>query len=302
MKQIAAAGTLIGSLLAASATVTAISVTGTLDLRALVPGVSDALGLAGARVTLVVDPGPALDDDDSGSLADSTVLDGNAGQQSLSISGSDTLDGEYIPLASEAWTQLQRDTGSDRILLGGGEFLLDSNGLVLQLAGVSLDMPLGSLTGPDSNGEYGLPASNGGTSPGVGNGGGSSGPAITVSDGNGNPLGSYSLNDLAVDLGDDVGDDNGTAENGAADAGNDGTGGEQGDSGEGGNDPQLVPQLLVELDPGLTSGQQDPQTLQTIGADPEPGSTSSAARVPAPATWLLLLAGIACLRRPLRRT
>lgn len=51
-----AAGTFFGGLLAASATVTAISITGTLQFRATHPSATDTHGLDGARITLAVTP------------------------------------------------------------------------------------------------------------------------------------------------------------------------------------------------------------------------------------------------------
>lgn len=289
-KQIAAAGTLIGSLLAASATVTAISVTGTLDFRALIPGVSDALGLDGARVTLLVEPGPALDDDDSGSLANGTLLDGQLETRTLQISGSDSLDGEYQVLDGAPWTRLQRDTGVDRILLGGGQFTLDSQGLTLQLAGVSLEMPLGTLVGPDANGEFGLPGSTGsaGPSPSAG-GGGASDPQIVVNDGNGNPVGSYGLAGIEADLGGNDGETPASQE----------SGGDEGNDNGNGNDPGQ-PQILAGLPPELTSVNQGPDDFPPTG----PAQTtafSTAAQVPVAPVWLLLLGGLAGMRQASRR-
>ena len=308
-----AAGTFFGGLLAASATVTAISITGTLQFRATHPSATDTHGLDGARITLAVTPGPALDDDDSGELADLTLLDTGGERRDMRIEGG-VLDGTYASVEQADPSSLERRAASDRITIGAGTFRLDG-GLTLRLAGIDLDLPLGTLLGPDARGELGLPDDFDGpatASPG-GDGEPGDGDLVVVADDDNLPPIVYALTDIEIETGEDGdagapgGGDNGAGSGGGGpvqtgdhddDTGDGGSTGNPGGAPSGGGGPLL----LAALGPDLTQPQDDggsgsgtPPTLQRQ-------LPTADAQVAAPPGWLLLFAALPGFLAARRRT
>lgn len=114
------------------------------------------------------------------------------------------LDGTYASVEQADPSSLERRAASDRITIGAGTFRLDG-GLTLRLAGIDLDLPLGTLLGPDARGELGLPDDFDGpatASPG-GDGEPGDGDLVVVADDDNLPPIVYALTDIEIETGED---------------------------------------------------------------------------------------------------
>lgn len=285
--------TLIGAgLLAASATVTALSISGTLVFQPFGSGNFDTQALNGARLDLDVEPGPVQDDDDIGGRADSTLFDADEERRDLSITGGSLADGDYIDLALRQWSSITRLADVDRLSIGGSRYELGLPGLTLDLAGITLDFDPGTFVGPDALGELGLPGSLGAPSrpPAVLNAPPTNSD-IAIKDENGAVIARYNLVDILVDTGDDSGTGGRSGNDGAGDGGGDQTGrGGDGEGQPGGGDGGTP--MLAGFDPelGSPSQHQDPPAAAGGGGGGgSNGPTAHTAQVPlAPTAWLLL--------------
>ncbi|MCB1923001.1 MAG: hypothetical protein KDJ27_04520 [Gammaproteobacteria bacterium] len=298
-RRLTAVGAFLGSLLVASATVTALSVTGTLQLRSHVDGSSAAPSLDGARLTLNVAPG-LVDDDDRSELTYTTLVDPGRERRELLIAGEGFPDGVEADFVAGSASSLERREDGDHLLIGESWFRLDDDGGMLRLTGIDLALPLANLLDGDGLADIGLPA--GGPSDRGSRGpkpdDGDAEPQLVVIGDDDVPAVVYAVTDIEAFTGDDGGDKGPGAAPGGEKPSTTAQGGPGAGSDQGG--PPAPPggrsQPLAVVGPDLLStppGEPAPVPQQrTALVSPTPPT-----EIPIPTVWLLLLGALPGLMR-----